>query len=116
MYSVYKGTQGKVQISVLLKMLERGLGLGAPWGCLSTGFRVLKGTASLFLPCYFCILNVSSQDKCPSPCFTARMDFPSCGFSASNAVTSLMQHEAAGQSRGRFRVQVEADSRLLLVF
>jgi len=98
MYSVSKATQAKVQIPVLLKMLEARLSLGAPLGCLSAGFRVLKGAASLFLPPYFCILNVSSQDKWPYPCFTARMNFPSCGFSASNAVTSIMQCEAAGRS------------------
>lgn len=74
-------------------------------GSLSTGFRALKGSASLFLPHYFCILNVSSQDKCPSPCFTARRDFASCGFSASVAVPSLAEQGAAGQSCGWSRVQ-----------
>lgn len=74
-------------------------------GSLSTGFRALKGTVSLFLPHYFCILNVSSQDKCPSPCFTARRDFASCGFSASYAVPSLAGQGAAGQSHGWFRGQ-----------
>lgn len=38
-------------------------------GSLSTGFRALKGVASLFLPHYFCMFSVSSQDKCPSACF-----------------------------------------------
>lgn len=38
------------------------------------------GTASQFLPCCFSVLNGSSQDKCPSPCFTATV-FVSAGYS-----------------------------------
>lgn len=78
-YSVSKRTQSKVQISVILKIVESGLSLGAPLRCLSTGFRVLKGTASLFLALLF---DVSSQDRHPSRCFTARMNIPPCVFSS----------------------------------
>lgn len=56
-----------------------------PWGSFGrmplqrfSGF--LKGTTFLFLPCCFCLLNGSRQDKCPSPPSKAMMNFPFCGF------------------------------------
>lgn len=76
-----KWSKGKVQVSTLLTMLEIEPSLRAPLGCLCKEFQgSSREPLFLFLPCCFCLLNASRQDKCPSPPSTAMMNFPFCGF------------------------------------